>query len=392
MGLEFERPVGAHADVMELEYIAALHQTDDTDQEGWLKASIQASDVKHYLLSRHGIVATEEIIRELIFSGLAGGDSADDLIDIPEMVAILIIPFLLKITKNVDEVPADLNPIGMLKLKKKALENARSASSSMRKESNRLILDVLDIILNDTIGSSEPRPLTKELLYAIFARYKEIEIIRNDDNLVDDMIKLAVGEGGNVMLDSETFARALTDDIQLYNVDNESRISTYYEDAFGINHVDKESSESEKLEGKKNFKRVFTFPHIDFLADTFRSKLQFSCALLLFIFSYLTYFNPFNIDKAQVCPVERRDNYGCTVGHSIVIVMYTMATLMGVGIPTVLILNLGNDPNHASLLEKIGGLVGTAVMVIHPILFWEFFFSPRRGGLRNLSPHCISST
>jgi len=164
MGLEFERPVGAHADVMELEYIAALHQTDDTDQEGWLNASIEACDVKHYLLSRHGIVATEEVIRNLIFSGLAGGDGADDLIDIPEMVAILIIPFLSKITASADVGPSDLNPADMLEFEKKALEKSRSASINMRKESNRIIPDVLDIILNDTTGSSEPRPLTKELI------------------------------------------------------------------------------------------------------------------------------------------------------------------------------------------------------------------------------------
>ena len=39
-GFDFERPVGANADVMELEYISALHQTDDANREEFMNGSI----------------------------------------------------------------------------------------------------------------------------------------------------------------------------------------------------------------------------------------------------------------------------------------------------------------------------------------------------------------
>lgn len=84
MSLYFERPVGAAADARELEYVAALHQTQDDDDDGWMDGSIEATDVKNYLLSRYGVQVTKQEVLDLIFEDLGGGDDADECIDLTE--------------------------------------------------------------------------------------------------------------------------------------------------------------------------------------------------------------------------------------------------------------------------------------------------------------------
>ena len=84
MSYTFERPIGAAADAKELEYIASLHQTQHEDQEDWLNASIEATDVKNYLLSRYGIQVSKQQVRDLIFAEMGGGDGEDECIDLTE--------------------------------------------------------------------------------------------------------------------------------------------------------------------------------------------------------------------------------------------------------------------------------------------------------------------
>lgn len=84
MSLYFERPVGAAADARELEYVAALHQTQDEDGDAWMDGSIEATDVKNYLLSRYGVHVTKQEVLDLIFEDFGGGDDADECIDLTE--------------------------------------------------------------------------------------------------------------------------------------------------------------------------------------------------------------------------------------------------------------------------------------------------------------------
>lgn len=84
MSLKFERPVGAAADARELEYVAALHQTDDTEVDNWMDGSIEAVDVKNFLLSRYGVSVTEREVLDLIFADMAGGSSLEECIDLTE--------------------------------------------------------------------------------------------------------------------------------------------------------------------------------------------------------------------------------------------------------------------------------------------------------------------
>ena len=58
-----------------------------------------AEDISLFLLSRFGIVVSEEEVQEQILSGLGGGNSGDECIDLMEVVAILLIPTILKSSK-----------------------------------------------------------------------------------------------------------------------------------------------------------------------------------------------------------------------------------------------------------------------------------------------------
>jgi hypothetical protein len=58
--------------------------------------SMVAEDIRLYLSSRYGIIVTEEEVRNTILSGLGGGSDEDDVLDLMELVAVLLIPTLLK--------------------------------------------------------------------------------------------------------------------------------------------------------------------------------------------------------------------------------------------------------------------------------------------------------
>jgi hypothetical protein len=108
MPIFFESPVGAQADVNELEYISALHQTDPSGVRE--NGSIKDEDVVHYLMSRYGIDVTQEEVRESIIADLrvGGGDSDKECIDLMETAAILMIPTLLKAAR-VEALHGDLD-------------------------------------------------------------------------------------------------------------------------------------------------------------------------------------------------------------------------------------------------------------------------------------------
>ncbi|KAI2490942.1 hypothetical protein MHU86_23630 [Fragilaria crotonensis] len=93
--IEFEKPVGAHADCKELEYISALHQSSPMLRQD---ASITAEDVVNFLLSRHGIKADLTYVERNLMPGLAGNidESPDAVFDLVELASILLIPHLRK--------------------------------------------------------------------------------------------------------------------------------------------------------------------------------------------------------------------------------------------------------------------------------------------------------
>lgn len=200
-----------------------------------------AIDVKHFLLSRYGISVTEDEVKRLIFYDLAGGDGESDCIDLTEVVSMLIIPYLVKVTfvnLQTAEVhrkshKSDFEKEALLDLKR------------LREDVNESIVeDMLNIIMTETTGSRDPQPLTKELLHKIFMQYNEHDLIE-DDLLLDEMIDMASeGALGTELLDVSAFTRGLTSDIKLYNPFSETKFTTHYEDVFGMVASKKQSTKT----------------------------------------------------------------------------------------------------------------------------------------------------
>jgi hypothetical protein len=53
-------------------------------------------DIQLFLMSRYGIEVSVDEVRDTVLKGLGGGSGDDECIDVMEMVAILLIPTLLK--------------------------------------------------------------------------------------------------------------------------------------------------------------------------------------------------------------------------------------------------------------------------------------------------------
>jgi hypothetical protein len=120
-----------------------------------------------------------------------------------------------------------------------------------------------------------------------------------DDALLDEMILAASHgapedlEGNPILLDKFTFARALTHDVGLYNIENEDRTTTNFYDVFhtssaGLNEKgDPQPTIEPGDHSVQPVTSVFTFPSIDYTADTFRSK---SFVILLWVTWIISYF------------------------------------------------------------------------------------------------------
>eukprot|EP00594_Rhizosolenia_setigera_P004606 CAMPEP_0178953056 /NCGR_PEP_ID=MMETSP0789-20121207/8201_1 /TAXON_ID=3005 /ORGANISM="Rhizosolenia setigera, Strain CCMP 1694" /LENGTH=1011 /DNA_ID=CAMNT_0020634261 /DNA_START=593 /DNA_END=3628 /DNA_ORIENTATION=- len=399
MSLTFEKPVGAAVDVKELQYIASLLQTSQDSKDTFRDASVDAADITHYLMSRFGIEADEDYIRNRIMFDLAG---ADGTFDIPEMVSVLLIPFLKKVSvldlpqeeaqdastkrEQVNTSITSISKFELEALRKKELLR----SVEMHDVNANIIKNVLEIILQDATGSVEPQPLTKDLLIKIFEKYEDEELTK-DEGLLNEMIAVASGElNDGAILDTETFKRGLTGDLEHYDENLECRFSTHYEDVFGLVSAEKVKEEEEE-EGKReannshssknkvllrsesevndgSFKRIFTFSQIDYLADTFRDTTQFLLAWTAAIFGYVAYFHHGSYG-IQVCGTEDMDKFRCKVAQSIV-VWFTVLGIMLVSVtPMVIILSLGNNIHDHSPLQIIFGIAGIAGLIFFPALY-----------------------
>ena len=154
-----------------------------------------------FLLSRYGIEVTAEEVRTQVIRGLGGGDEEqDDCIDLCETVCMLLIPTLLKACMDEAELP-------------KGVVRPRPG----------LVNYVLSMILHDTTGSHVPKKLDKQLIQKILISYGEADLARNND-LVEEMLESAQTPEG--ILNLEAFSNGLTHDVKLYDVANETSVST----------------------------------------------------------------------------------------------------------------------------------------------------------------------
>jgi len=386
----FRRPIGAVKDMKELEYIAALHQTkDDTN---FMNGSIDAADVKAFLMSRYGIDLHKEDVRRIIFNGLAGGEGEERSIDIVETVAILIIPLLVKITNR-------------MKNSKDGVEDNNFSSHDESADDNRqlgpppnIIADVLKCILMDTshtsAGAAEgndtdsilenPPKLTPQLLKAIFIESDEFDMLEEDD-LIAKMIADATGGKEDAVLDVETFARGLTQDVQLYDTDGETRHTTILNDVFpyGFTRTTTDSEKTKKADEEEvsmelipsfELRRVFTFSEIDFTTDNLVSRSHVVLIWLVLVFSWFFYM--FNAGfQYSVCDSTK---FGCKVANAILVWLQIMVKLVFAGTLVGCGLSMGNGEFNRNQAGPIIGIASVGLFIMFPAWYTKintFVFS-----------------
>lgn len=75
-GLTFSRRIGPAADVDELAYVIALHQTSPQTRSN---ATVSSTDIRRLLRSRHGLSIDREQALDLVYE-FAGGDPLVDVV------------------------------------------------------------------------------------------------------------------------------------------------------------------------------------------------------------------------------------------------------------------------------------------------------------------------
>ena len=260
----FYRPVGPPVDAKELEYISALHQTGVTLRSN---GSIRDEDIKAYLRSRFGIEVTLNEVRNTILQGLGGSDGEGEVIDLMELTAIILIPLFLKaaaVVKGDRPLPPDVVP-----------------------PPKHLLETVLTILLHDVHGDDDDNKvvLTPDFVRRILTVYGETDMAQ-DDALIQEMIQAVTATTTTTpVFDVAALAEALTHDVQLYDIANETRVSTSFQDVFHnpshdndnhfIKHVDDDVGDKSKAPAARQADtliHIYTAPAIDIQAGTYRSK------------------------------------------------------------------------------------------------------------------------
>ncbi len=347
----FDQPVGATADLKELEYISALLQTGKVLRSD---GSLTAEDVAHYLLSRHGIHVTPECVNNTIFQVFGVDEEAEgEVLDLVELTAILVIPILLIMRKSI----MSSKKRSSSKLSTSAIrgdeKDARTTERHRRllKDPKGVLRNVLSMIIQDSsipINAEEeeedtaPR-LTEELIQEILRSYG-MHYLADDDTHVSQMLIAAQGQtsGDNAKLDEVAFIQALTSDVVLFKNEilelDGKLLSTSLlspkqicKDRIGSDNKEDEdelNSILDQEEGKLDtsnmmWQKVFTANPIDFTTDSYTSVVFVVCLWVCFLLFFYAYVDA-NV-KTSVCNSE---SAGCRIANSVVSWLGIAATLM----------------------------------------------------------------
>jgi hypothetical protein len=371
MSFEFERPIGAPADVIELDYVSALHQTD---VQGGIRrdSSIQDVDISLFLSSRYGIQESPDDIREKILSGLG---STDGYMDMMQLVSLLLIPTLR--------------------------EQQEQYKNGEEDGHTDILKYTLEMMLHDVTGSRAPKPLTKTLVKQILQAYGESELSENDE-VVREMLAQAGNKSNHrLLLDTDTFCKALTNDVQQYDLKNKERLSTNFDDALlgESSRVTNEKNQNHTVQVDhprvSNLRRyqsttptvfeqemtvndiplVYTAPHLDNAADTFRSKVLTVLQWSFFVLSFQTYLLNFTcglfVDLRDDCAAYKYAvrTFFCNVGVSVLRWLVTMLLMSTIGI---IYFSLAGIGNFVECKNPIFPLIGMVFSLLSTLLPWWF--------------------
>ena len=379
MVVVWDRPIGAPADVAELGYVAALHQTTTTtttspaDEEGREEGRslvIQTEDIRLFLKSRYGIQVDEKTIQENILSDSSMAttaateddeenvkekdaeeeeveeddkdDNRKDTLDLVELTAILLIPWFCKASKiqKGEELPENVQPIGNHKVFshvcRMICHDVGFRSASRRNDTDRVA------IAGDNENCKHivtPR-VSKEVIRSILTAYGEMESAQND-SLISSMVEALKG---HEYLDADALATAVTSDLNLYNLNCETRYTNAYQDIMedhSPNHVSNNppddaadndainerddleeerratqspvttSSDCVEEEQRPKWTKGYTAPAIDSTAGTYRSKGAF----LFLCYKTIQFWKQFSYLYAIVWHLVRSSAFGIALGQ-----------------------------------------------------------------------------
>jgi len=314
MTITFERPIGAHRDINELQYLSALHQTGNNLRPD---ATITDKDVVRFLLSRHGLKADLDFVKENLMPGLAGalGDSPAAVFDIVEIVSILLIPYLKKASASVDD-------------------------------DDNIFSKVLMMILKDSTASTDTPILDRAAMQNILETYGEFDV---PPVVIDEMLLAAGALQEPTRLSAALLMRACTDDIAKYNNDWDETATTHFDDVFqgttldveviAVPSTNRKTGESKELDdeevnkSKSKFdegqqvKRVYTAASVDGIAENYSSKAFVAIVWFLVVmlyFSYVIHLNSFvnECDNYFACEVVK-----CVVAWLLIFVQLRYAII-----------------------------------------------------------------
>ena len=419
----FERPVGAPADVMELEYCSALQQTGMHSLRH--NGSLQAVDIQRQLLSRHGIDVSTEQIETVILQQLAGclyeegktpeeeddavaaaeedieaardpaksiaqssdGGAKEDVIqtlpiDLVQQVALLLIPQL-------QQIALTENSEGRKERKKdeEASSPSDTKEDSSEADQGKVVQTVLEELL-ELSGLPEGSELSVETLQIILNALGE----EWPDEVIHDMVDQTIDSSKepSPVLNYETFLRVLTHDTRLYNDTFAKQSAAFETDTEEEQPSRTRTTASKKGKGnnldiendKTDFfrptavKRIYAAPTIDFTADTFAS---YAWAILVLI-TYSVVVFCYILGTRDNAAIFRQfgcvfNNFGCAFLDGIFSWTSNVVVLSISGVPFIFLASVGNSAYKQTLSKLqllVGHVLGIAIVTTFTILSYLF--------------------
>lgn len=339
----FDQPIGATADLKELEYISALLQTGKSLRSD---GSLTVEDTSLYLLSRHGLRVSPQCVNDTIFQVFGVDDEAEEeILDLVELTAILIIPILLIMRKGVVQSERKSNSKVGAVLGEDAIKT-QTKQQRLLGDPKDILRNVLSMMYTDSgiklnPGEDYPR-LTEGLVQQLLRSYGMHYLAQNDE-FISQMLIAAKGKStsDDIKLNEATFIKALTNDVKLFknksfDVDDLCLIKTVAQARHSSKNCDKTQEDElnliadEEVGTKKTLSSrvswqnaVFTANTIDFIADTYPSMYFVVClwvCFLLFFYSYVG--TDFTVRPCQ------SDTAACRIANSVASWLALATTLM----------------------------------------------------------------
>jgi hypothetical protein len=305
--------------------------------------------------------------------GFAGGDEgtldATEVIDMMELTAIILIPLLLK--TSIVEGEGKTLPKGVLP------------------PPGNLLKDVIDMIVHDSgayafhTNKDGVTHVTADLIKNILLIYGEVDMA-NDDDLIREMVdacKNEPDEEGLSAFTPKSFGLALTRDVTLFDLTNETRASTIIEDVFGRTRKGKPSipfdnhdaqpgavvEAASKGHGINDLKRVYTAPAIDIQAGTYRSKVLIVAlwGSVMFQLIRLALENSQSTERCDELYVsegniaENLNGIACETNSSVINWLVRFAIFCGFGLVTIGMGGLGNYVGNTRWYLSLIGMTCT---------------------------------